>query len=131
MSKFKKGDLFELTADHVTLLRAARVQWQDDETGAPEIDPKRPYGNSDVADDVIELLGLCTPGQIARHRRPEYEAYSEERRKFALDIHRETTAALQIVLGCQTFEPGAFRYISGPYESPKWERTVERDSART
>jgi len=103
MSKFKKGDLFELTADHVTLLRAARVQWQDVETGAPEINPKRPYGNSDVSSDVIKLLGKATFEEVRL-------------------VHKQTVTALQIVLGCQTFEPGAFRYISGPYESPKWER---------
>jgi len=120
MSKFKKGDLFELTADHVTLLRAARVQWQDVETGAPEINPKRPYGNSDVSSDVIKLLGKATFEEVRRFGL--YEPYPDDMMFAAGLVHKQTVTALQIVLGCQTFEPGAFRYISGPYESPKWER---------
>ena len=40
---------FTLTVDHITLLNNMWVDWSDVEYGAPEIDPKRPYGNSDVA----------------------------------------------------------------------------------
>lgn len=46
----------EPTADHATLIAAAYWQWNDCEYGAPEIDPKRPYGNSDVEGDLAELL---------------------------------------------------------------------------
>ena len=35
---------FWLKEEHIKLLRAAYVQWNNCETGAPEIDPKRPYG---------------------------------------------------------------------------------------
>ena len=44
-----------LTEQHITLLRNACVYWEDCETGAPGIDPKRPYGNSGVASDVTDL----------------------------------------------------------------------------
>ena len=33
------------------------VQWRDCEYGAPEINPKRPYGNSSVELDICEILG--------------------------------------------------------------------------
>lgn len=49
---------FELTRDHLKLLRNAYVGWHDCETGAPRIDPKRPYGNQRVALDVAEILGI-------------------------------------------------------------------------
>lgn len=107
---------FELTADHVKLLRAAYVGWQSDEWGAPEIDPKRPYGNGDIDRDlwtVIEhegdwkaadaawddgygLPSSLTPGEW------------EERRGQLRRLHRETETALQIVLRVGSFEPGTF-----------------------
>ena len=33
------------------------VDWNDCEYGAPTIDPKRPYGNSDVEHEIIAILG--------------------------------------------------------------------------
>jgi hypothetical protein len=33
------------------------VGWHNCEAGAPQIDPKRPYGNSDVEHDIAEILG--------------------------------------------------------------------------
>jgi len=38
---------FELTEQHLKLIRRMTVRYNDYcEFGAPEIDPKRPYGNS-------------------------------------------------------------------------------------
>ena len=82
-------EIFILTADHMRLLRRAFVQWQDCETGAPEIDPKRPYGNSDVAHDVAEILGWVEDRN---------EELSEEQEDKAFALHRETEVALQILI---------------------------------
>ncbi len=49
---------FTLKPEHVKLLRRMYVDWDDCEFGAPEIDPEQPYGNSDVEQDMIEILGL-------------------------------------------------------------------------
>src|SRR5205085_3134688 len=67
------------------------VGWNDAETGAPEINPKRPYGNSDVASDVAGMVDtpLSTAG--------------------ALELHRQTETALQIILETGSFEPGIYR----------------------
>ena len=54
----KKTIEFNLHEDHLTLLRNFYVSWQWCEFGAPEINPKRPYGNSDVLEDIRELLGF-------------------------------------------------------------------------
>lgn len=102
---------FTVTADHITLLRHMYVGWQDCETGAPEIDPKRPYGNSSVAYDVAELLGWPMDNR---------ELTGEQRAR-ALILHRETTTALQIVLMLGTFEPGDYRRTN-PYLQRSWER---------
>jgi hypothetical protein len=92
---------FDLTEQHVKLLRRMYVGWQDCETGAPEIDPKRPYGNSAVAEDVAEILTI------------EYDAdedgMTEEFNDTMLAIHRQTELALQIVLSSGSFEPGMYR----------------------
>ena len=49
--------LFELTEEHIKLLRQMCVSWDDCEFGAPAIDCKRPYGNSDVYSDIAKILG--------------------------------------------------------------------------
>ena len=49
---------FTIQPEHLKLLKAMNVVWNDCEFGAPEIDPKRPYGNSGVHQDMIEILGL-------------------------------------------------------------------------
>lgn len=87
----------DVTANHIKLLRHAIVQWQPDEYGAPEIDPKRPYGNSDVEGDLEELL-------------PHLD--EEERRQ----VHKETADVLQIL-----FQFGDLHSIEGKYYQPKFE----------
>jgi hypothetical protein len=91
--------LFRLTPEHVALLRRMNVGWHDCEYGAPEIDPKRPYGNSWVEGDIAEILGWTWAG----------EDMPDEMADRARALHEETRAALQIVLRCGTFEPGLFK----------------------
>ena len=48
---------FTVTEDHLELLRHVHLYWDYGEGyGAPAIDPKRPYGNSDVERDIAEIL---------------------------------------------------------------------------
>lgn len=51
----------EPTLDHLTLLREAVWEWSDCEYGAPAIDPKRPFGSSNVEDSLAELLPDLPP----------------------------------------------------------------------
>lgn len=44
------------TVDHLTLLKEACWGWDDAEFGAAAMDAKRPYGNSDVEEDLAEHL---------------------------------------------------------------------------
>lgn len=64
--KTARGRSLEPTADHLTLLRRAWWDWYDCEYGAPAIDPKRPYGNSDVDGDLAELLPHLSAEDRAR-----------------------------------------------------------------
>jgi len=50
--------IFEVKKEHLALLKRMCVGWQNCEFGALEIDPKRPYGNSDVLQDMIEIIGM-------------------------------------------------------------------------
>lgn len=107
---------FTLKVEHLVLLKLAWVQWQDDETGAPEIDPKRPYGNSNVAQDVAEALDLPTPDYDTTSA-DDYDKWQEE----MLALHKETTVALQIVLANlpEAATPGV--YVCDEY-TIKWRR---------
>lgn len=92
-----KDYTFTMTDQHLALLRQMNVGWNDVEFGAPEIDPKRPYGNSDVLEDMAEILGL------------DAEADEEVLRR----LHNETETALQIVLAVGEF-------VAGRYHAPRY-----------
>ena len=89
---------FTLTQDHITLLSNFCVGWQDCETGAPEIDPKRPYGNSSVAHDVAEILRWEIKD----------DELTDEQGEVAMKLHTETETALQIALNTLSFTPGIY-----------------------
>ena len=95
---------FELTGDHIKLLKNANVDWDDCETGAPCIDPKRPYGNSFVAGDVYEILYEKSP--------PDDFYDDDDFKNELLSIHNETKTALQIILITGKFQPGLYKRSS-------------------
>lgn len=102
---------FALTEEHIKLLRCAYVEWCGDEFGAPSIDPKRPYGNSDVIESINRILGE-SPKEEHWHSFP---AATEERYR---KLHEETQTALQVVLRTGVFEPGS--YITSSDYTQDW-----------
>lgn len=109
-------DRFTVTEDHVKLLRAAYVGWDSCEFGAPAIDCKRPYGNSDVLGDIAEILGGI--------RHPEFEEdedWGDEEAESMRKTHAETLTALQIFLCTGTMEPGTYA-LTKPYNRRSWAR---------
>jgi hypothetical protein len=86
-----KGKIFEVTEEHLKLLKHSHIMWRASEYGAPMIDPKRPYGNTSVESDIAEILG-----------------WDKEDSQRAEKLHRELEIVLQIVLVTQTFEPGLY-----------------------
>jgi len=94
--KNKPIETFTLMPYHFYLLRRANVGWNAAEAGAPTIDPKRPYGNGDVPNDVAEILGWKLDAIEDGVAVP-----SETQRERLKAIHRETEIALQLLLmGC-------------------------------
>lgn len=109
-----RKETFTLKQEHFDLLSKSWVQWQGDEFGAPEIDPKRPYGNSDVFNDIHRIL----TGE-------EWDYDEEEEMPLELEntyrkLHEETETALQVILN----NLGGFcppgEYQREPYGG-KWE----------
>lgn len=99
---------FTLTEDHLKLLSKMWVGWSPYEFGAPEIDPKRPYGNSYVVGDIHEILTGVSDYEVPDELSTKYEK-----------LHKETETALQIVLCTQQFKAGRYRKTN-PYGN-KWE----------
>ncbi len=93
---------FELKEEHITLLQNACWSWSNCETGAPCIDPKRPYGNSYVAGDIADLLGIEVGDEM-----------DDDMEDRLSDLHAETETALEIILSLKTFETGV-------YVKPDW-----------
>lgn len=86
---------FTFTEQHRKLLQRMTVGWGSDEFGAPEIDPKRPYGNSDVYRDMAEILGW--PDDL-----------SEDQIRQLDQLHSETQTALEILLQHGMVIPGEY-----------------------
>jgi hypothetical protein len=105
---------FNLTEDHIKLIRRMNVSYNDHcEFGAPEINPKRPYGNSYVYGDIGEILGMePTEGD------PDDPYFTAEQEAFMLKMHKETDKALQVILSSGSFSAGW--YESEKYHD-KWE----------
>ena len=99
-----KTQTFTVTEQHLKLLRRFNVGWQDCETGAPEIDPKRPYGNSAVPEDIHEILTGETIGCTDSKR----EELTVKETEDYMKLHRETETALQIALSTGQFKAGNY-----------------------
>lgn len=108
---------FVVTADHIKLLKAAVVRWDDSEFGAPAIDSKRPYGNSSVLLDIAEILGdeVNYEGDLED---AQYNRYTK--------THYETATALQIFLNVGRMVPG--RYVRDGWKD--WQMVVGYESNR-
>jgi len=117
-----KIEKFEIKSEHLKLIQRMNVGWCDAEYGAPEIDPKRPYGNSNVEQDIIEILGFEElKGGIFKFVLLGKEYLLKGTNKYNLDLededelvaslrklHEETKTALQICLTLRAFETGMF-----------------------
>jgi hypothetical protein len=71
------------------------------EWGAAEIDPKRPYGNTNVIADIAELVGRSPVNEDGDLTDVDYS--------YCRKLHEQTPTALQIVLSTRSFVPGTYR----------------------
>lgn len=105
---------FTLREEHIKLLRAAYISWEDCEFGAPAIDCKRPYGNSSVYPDIAEILGIEESGD-------EWpDGFTQRQIEMMNQLHEETETALQIILATGQFKTG--KYIASSY-GKDWRET--------
>ena len=105
---------FTVTDEHLRLLRRAYVSWDETEFGAPEIDCKRPYGNSDVLGDIAEILEIPD----SEWADEEMDPLPDYGQRF-LRLHVETAVALQIALSTGEFRAGSYTREDG---SHGWKR---------
>lgn len=107
-------DRFTITEQHLKLLKSMYVEfYKSAYEGAPMVDPKRPYGNSDIVGDIHEIL-YGVPFE-----EDDYGDRDEQTVERLLQIHRETGTALQIVLSTQSFVPGEYE-LADRYDSTSW-----------
>lgn len=112
---------FTVTADHLKLLRHARVSWREGELdlnkGAPTIDPHAPYGSDQLCADMARILGMADAEWQDEGGSPT----AETERRFAL-LHVETAIALQIALATGEFRAGHYQSDGDFFH---WQRTAD------
>ncbi len=97
------SDSFTINADHLKLLKYLNISWNDYEFGAPTVDCKRPYGNSSVIDDMVDILG-------AQHPRCPHcnEFLSDTHEEHYVNLHNEMQTVLQIICSTGKVEKGLY-----------------------
>ena len=113
---------FEVTENHIKLAKRMYWEWNDNGyEGAPAVGLKRPYGNSDVAYDVVDICGLPT----ITDRWGEM-SFTEEVAQEAMELHREMDTVMQIltVHADEGLKPGMYVKTS-TYNSLSWRRVDE------
>ena len=110
MSNIDSVKRFEIKEEHLQLLQRACISWEDCEFGAPCIDCKRPYGNSDVYNDISDIL------KIEPEIKGKYEnEFSNDQYDYMMKLHKELETVLEIVLRTKSFDVGFYeakRYSS-------------------
>jgi hypothetical protein len=106
---------FNLSEDHVKLIRKMKIRWSDGPYGgSPEVDPKRPFGGNEVTNDMAEIIGI---EKVKRHDgKADYPSRTYDR---CMRLYRELDRALQAVLVAGSFEPGIYEADEGQVN---WER---------
>ena len=104
---------FEITEQHIKLSKRMYVGYDSyNEFGAPRIEPKRPYGNSCVIEDMSEILGLPSPDF------EEGGAYTDEQEELLMKLHKEMATVIQIGLVVGYFKEGS--YVNDFSYGNKW-----------
>lgn len=91
---------FTVDRQHIALLGRTYTTWMDDYyLGAPGVDPKRPFGNSDIERDIYEI--------IYKGRTPEgvdpdqfWDTFNPDDHPELYERFREMEYVVQIALQC-------------------------------
>lgn len=107
-------DILEFTVlpEHVALLSHMQVTWhspadeEDEVNGAPAIDPVCPYGDSDILNDVANIIGIT----------PVNCSFPQRHMQRMRLLHRDTALVLQIFLQTKRVRPGTYQRESSNAE---------------
>ena len=107
----RTGDFFNLTENHIKLLGELIVE--SDGYG-PQLESKRPYGNSAIAYDVYEIVNgySWSDGDEG-----EMDEYTQQE---LMDLHNDLEYALQIILQLKTFEIGRYELLDKKHYPHRW-----------
>lgn len=109
---------FTVTEDHLKLLKRLQFRYSDYmEFGAPEVDAKRPYGNSDVYSDIGDILEW----EPADEDRWGDKYFSDIQQERMLKLHKSMVTVLEILVSNNGVELG--EYEASRYGSV-WRKTV-------
>jgi len=98
---------FTVTEDHLKLVERMYVEFDSGcEFGAPAVDPKRPYGNSDVYTDMGEILGIIPT--IVDEDDEDCAEFDDDQIALMDKLHNETAMVIQIILKTKKFEVGDY-----------------------
>lgn len=92
----------KVTENHIKLLKELYIGWEDCEFGAPCVDCKRPFGNSDVYGDMAEILGIKLANQ-----EENFELYNRQIDSLAKG-YRDLQDCLQILVRNLSIEVGEY-----------------------
>lgn len=111
--RMRRASTFEVTQDHLKLLRRLNVDWDYDHR-VPSFDIKRPYGNKDVVEDIARIL--------------EWEVFvdydgekhlSKDQYERANQLHLQMEQVLQIFICMGNLTPGVYSK-SEFYDQHSW-----------
>lgn len=112
---------FALKDEHIQLITKFYIQEGYAEACPPEVNQKRPWGDSDHLYSMAEILQL-----LPQTDDPSEDFYDDEQLQYELEeLYSELVDALQIVLSCKTFEPGIYEFLSDYdfiTDGPGWRR---------
>jgi hypothetical protein len=108
---------FTVKEEHLKLLKNMNVGWQEVENGAPEIDPKRPYGDGDLVESIGKILGI-KPIETE----DEEKIYPAEQALAFRKLHLETRLVLEICLETASFKIGD--YMREGLYGHRWMRVI-------
>ena len=103
---------FEITKNHLKLLKHAYTGWNDCEFGAASIDCKRPYGDSNVYGSMMTIPGWATKvvidGKVYEYDAEEMWNNTDKLAEKLNKLHEDLRVVLQICFERQKFETGIY-----------------------
>lgn len=99
-------ETFTVNSDHIRLLQRLNIIWDNSEAvlGVLSIDPKRPYGNTDIYEDISSIVSFPT-GLINNE---DNEKYSPTEKLHMRALHLEMKIVLQILIDNLSIIPGEY-----------------------